>query len=72
LAIIRSNQRRMIAARSLAGRRRHAGNACAAASIAARVSARPSFGTPPMISPVAGLSTSIDPSAPASTHAPLM
>lgn len=70
-AIIRSNQRRITAARSFAGLRRHAGNSRAAAAIAARVSARPSFGTVPMVSPVAGLSTSIEP-WPASTHAPSM
>ena len=38
---------------------RHSGNARSAASIASRVSAAPSFGTVPTISPVAGLSTSI-------------
>src|SRR5262249_29474338 len=65
-AIIRSNQRRRTAARSLAVLRRHAGNARAAASMARRVSSRPSFGTTPSVSPVAGLSTSIDPRAPGS------
>jgi hypothetical protein len=71
-ASIRSNQRRRIAARSLAGRRRHAGNARAAASIAVRVSARPGLGTRPRISPVAGLSTAIAPCADGATQAPSM
>src|SRR6266545_1735047 len=55
LASISSNQRRSTAARSLAVVLRQARNARDAASIACCVSARPSFGTVPTTSPVAGL-----------------
>ena len=67
-AIISSNQRRITFARSFAVLARHAGSARAAASIAARVSAAVNFGTVPMTSPVAGLSTSIV--ARPATHTP--
>ena len=46
-------------ARSFAGRERQPAQAASAASIAARVSSAPRAGTVPMVSPVAGLSTSI-------------
>jgi hypothetical protein len=51
---------------------RHAGSAFSAASMAVRVSAAPHFGTVPMISPVAGLSTLIVALDFAFTHAPSM
>jgi hypothetical protein len=72
LAIISSNQRRTAAARSFAVFFRHPTNARSAASIAVRVSAPPNFGTVPMISPVAGLSTLMVPPDAALTHAPSM
>ena len=69
---ISSYQRRTIAARSFAVFLRQAGSALPAASIAVRVSAVPHFGTVPMTSPVAGLSTLIVPPDFACTHAPSM
>jgi hypothetical protein len=57
-------------ARSFAVLRRHAGNARSAASIAARVSSAPSFGTVPMTSPVAGLSTGMVAPEREAIHAP--
>ena len=68
-SITRSNQRRSTAARSFALRAAQAGMARAAAATAASASAAPSFGTAPMIAPVAGSSTSIQSSA-ASTQRP--
>ena len=62
----------MTVARSFAVFLRHAVKARAAASTACRVWARPSRGTVPTISPVAGLSTSIEPCTAVSTHAPSM
>ena len=55
--MMRSNQRRRSAARSLAVRAAQAGSAAAAAAIARRVSAAPMFGMVPSLSPVAGLCT---------------
>src|SRR5204862_332381 len=68
---MRSNQRRRMAARSLAVFLLQAGKARLAASMAWRVSAALSFGTVPMISPVAGLSTLSDWPEAAWTHCPL-
>ena len=53
-AIIRSNQRRRIVARSLAVLPRHAGRDALAASIARLVSAVPILGTCPITAPVEG------------------
>src|SRR3954447_4985590 len=69
-AIIRSNQRRRIAARSLPVRARHAGSAALANSIARRASPAPILGTCPITAPVEGLSTAILPPVSAGTHSP--
>jgi len=57
-AFTRSPQRRSACARTIAVVADHDGSAAAAASIAARVSAAPSFATETSVSPVAGLTTS--------------
>src|SRR5678816_850837 len=59
LASMRSNQRRMIFARSAAVFFAHVGKAACAASIARRVSAPPMCGTLPSTSPLAGLRISV-------------
>ena len=69
-ASIRSNQRRRIAARSLASILRQAGMAALAASMARRVSSAPIFGIVPIFWPVAGLKTSMVSPLSASTQAP--
>ena len=58
-ASMRSNQRRMIFARSPAVFFDHAGMAACAASMARRVSAAPITGTVPSTSPLAGLRISV-------------
>jgi hypothetical protein len=59
-------------ARSFAVLRAHAGIASRAASIARRVSAVPIFGTVPILSPVAGLRTSMVAPLSALRHSPAM
>jgi hypothetical protein len=71
-SIMRSYQRRMMLHRSLPVFERHAGQAASAASMARRVSSALREGTVPMISPVAGLLTSMDLPSAASTHSPSM
>ncbi len=69
-AIIRSNQRRRIVARSLAVFVRHAGSAASANAIARLVSTAPILGTLPITAPVEGLSTAMVPPLSAATHSP--
>ena len=65
-----SNHLRRMAARSLAVFARQAGRARSAASIARRVSATPTLGTVPIISPLAGSVTLIVLPSSAPIHAP--
>src|ERR1700692_3592658 len=69
---MRSNQRRMRTARSLAVRAAQGGSAAAAAAIARRVSPVPMLGTPPSVAAVAGLCTGSVPPPSAPTQLPSM
>ena len=69
---MRSEKARRNAARSRAGRARHAGSAAAAASIARRVSEAPMRGTCASTSPLAGSWTGNVAPESALVHAPSM
>src|ERR1700675_1221998 len=67
---MRSNQRRMTVARSLAVRAFHPGSAASAAAIARRVSEAPMLGMEPTVAPVAGFFTAKMPPLSAATQLP--
>src|SRR5712672_1583424 len=69
---MRSNQRRMSPARSLAVRAAQGGSAAAAAAIARRVSPVPMLGTAPSFAAVAGFCTGSVPPPSAPTQLPSM